>query len=81
MPTSNPRVNVTFSESDTEMMSIICKKKKISMSGLIRKVMEEWLEEYEDMILAKRAEEAEAKWEKKGRKTISHEDLWKKLDT
>ena len=81
MPTSNPRVNVTFSESDAEMMHIICKKKKISMSGLIRKVMEDWLEEYEDMILAKRAEEADERWEKGGRKTISHEELWKRLST
>ena len=79
MPTSNPRVNVTFTESDTEMMAIICKKKKISMSGLIRKVMEDWLEEYEDMILAKRAEEAEERSKKRGRKTLSHEELWKRL--
>ena len=81
MPTSNPRVNVTFNESDVEVMHLICKKKKISMSGLIRKVMEDWLEEYEDMLLAKRAEEADARWEKEGRKTISHEELWKKLST
>lgn len=78
---SNPRISVTFSESDAEMMHFICKKKKISMSGLIRKVTEDWLEEYEDMILAKRAEKAEKRWEKKGKKTISHEELWKKLST
>jgi len=81
MPTHNPRVNVTFSEDDAEVMHLICKKKKISMSALIRTVMEDWLEEYEDMILAKRAEEAEERWEKRGRKTISHEELWKKLST
>lgn len=81
MPTSNPRVNVTFSESDAEIISIICKRKKISMSSLIRRVMEDWLEEYEDMLLAKRADEADEKWEKKGRKTISHEELWKRLST
>ncbi len=81
MPTSNPRVNVTFSESDAEMMLMICKKKKISMSGLIRKVMEDWLEEYEDMLLAKRVEEADQKWENAGKKTISHEELWKRLST
>jgi len=52
---------------------------KISMSDLIRKIMKDWLEEYEDMILAKRAEEADKKWEKRGRKTISHEELWKRL--
>ena len=81
MPTTNPRVNVTFTESNAEMIQIICKKKKISRSSLIRKVMEDWLEEYEDMLLAKRAEELDTKWEKGGKKTISHEDLWKKLST
>lgn len=81
MPTHNPRVNVTFSESDAEIIQMICKEKKISMSHLIRGVMEDWLEEYEDMLLAKRAEEADKRWEKKGRKTLSHEELWKKLST
>ncbi len=81
MPTSNPRVNVTFNEGDVEMMQLICKKEKMSMSALIRKVMEDWLEEYEDMILSKRAQEAEERWEKKGKKTISHEELWKRLNT
>lgn len=81
MPTKHPRVNVTFSDGDAEMLHFICKKKKISKAGLIRKVMEEWLEDYEDMLLAKRAEEAEEKWIKGGRKTISHEELWKRLDT
>ncbi len=81
MPTTHPRVNVTFNESDADMMKIICKRKKISMSRLIRTVMEDWLEEYEDMLLAKRADEADKKWEEGGRKTISHEELWKKLNT
>ena len=81
MPTNNPRINVTFSESDAELLHLICKKKKMSMSSLIRKVMEDWLEEYEDMLLAKRAEEAENRWEEGGKKTISHEELWKRLNT
>lgn len=81
MPTHNPRVNVTFNESDAEMMQLICKKKKISMSSLIRGVVKEWLEEYEDLLLARQAEEAYKKWEKGGKKTISHEELWNRLDT
>lgn len=79
MPTKNPRVNVTFNPSDTECMQIICKKKHISMSGLVRKVVEDWLEEYEDMMLARRAEEAEKEWIDGGCKTISHEDLCREL--
>jgi Family of unknown function (DUF6290) len=79
MPTSNPRVNVTFSESEAELMLLICDKKKISMSALIRKVMQDWLEDHEDMILSKRTEKAEADWENNGKKTVSHEELWKRL--
>jgi predicted DNA-binding protein len=79
MPTKNPRVNVTFNSSDAEVLQLICKKKNLSMSALIRKVMEDWLEEYEDMLLAKRAEEAEKRWIEGGKKTISHEDLCREL--
>lgn len=81
MPTNNPRVNVTFSESDAEIMHLICKRKKMSMSGLVRKVMEDWLEDYDDMLLSRQAEAAESQWEESGSKTISHEELWKRLST
>ncbi len=79
MPTNNPRVNVTFSESDAEIIQLISKKKNISMSSLIRKVVEDWLEDYEDMLLAKRAEEAEKRWIEGGKKTISQEELCQEL--
>ncbi len=80
MTTKKPRVNVTFSRSDTEVMQIICKKKEISMSALVRKVVEDWLEDYEDMLLARRVEEIEADWIKNGRRTISHEEICRELD-
>lgn len=79
MPTLNPRVHVTFNPDDAKVMHLICKKKNITMSGLVRKVIEDWLEEYEDMELAKRAEEAEKEWIAGGSKTISHEDLCREL--
>jgi predicted DNA-binding protein len=79
MPTNKPRVNVTLNPSDAEVMHLICKKKNISMSALVRKVVEDWLEDYEDMLLAKRAEEAEKRWIEGGRKTISHEELCQEL--
>ena len=79
MPTKKPRVNVTFNPDDEECMLLICKKKNISMSALVRKVVEDWLEEYEDMLLARRAEEAEKRWIENGCKTISHEELCRKL--
>ncbi len=49
------------------------------MSDLIRRVMEDWL--YEDMLLTKRAEEPDKKWEERVRKTVSHEELWNRLST
>ncbi|MCE2983580.1 MAG: DUF6290 family protein [Parachlamydia sp.] len=79
MPTKNPRVNVTFNPSDAEMMQMICSKKGISLSSLVRKVIEDWLEEYEDSLLAKRAEEAEKRWIDSGSPTISHEELCQEL--
>jgi len=79
MPTLNPRVNVTFNPTDVEVMKLICEKKNLSMSSLVRKVVEDWLEEYEDMELAKRAEDAEQEWIAGGYKTISHEELCREL--
>lgn len=71
----NPRINITLNPSDVEVMQILCEKKKLTMSSLAKKMIEDWLEEYEDMLLAIRAEEAEKRWEANGKKTISHEDL------
>lgn len=79
MPTLNPRINVTFNPNDAEILKLICEKKHLSMSALVRKVVEDWLEDYEDMLLAKRAEEAEKEWIAGGSKTISHEDLCREL--
>lgn len=75
----NPRINVTLNSSDIEIMEMLCKKKGISMSSLAKKMIEEWLEEYEDALLARRAEEAEQKWIEGGKKTVSHEDLCQEL--
>lgn len=76
----NPRISVTLNSEDAEIIEMICKQKKMSMSSLAKKVIEDWLEEYEDMLLARRAEEAEKRWIEDGCKTISHEELWKRLD-
>lgn len=75
----NPRINITLNPSDVEMMAILCEKKQISMSSLAKKMIEEWLEDYEDMLLARRAEEAEKQWIEDGCITISHEDLCQEL--
>ena len=50
----------------------------MSTSSLLRKLLEEWLRDYEDIILAQRAEEAEKRSQSTPK--LSHEDLCKRLD-
>lgn len=80
MPTINPRINVTFNPNDAEILKLVSKKKRMSMSALIRKVMEDWLDDYEDLLLVKRAKMVEKVWVTGGCKTISHEELCQELD-
>lgn len=80
MPTHKPRVNVTFSEGDAEILSIICKKNKLSLSALVRKVTEDWLEDYEDMFWSIRAGKAYEEWVDSGCETITHEEVCKRLN-
>ena len=79
MTTKNPRLQVTLNPDDMDIIQLIANKKHMSMSAVVKKVVEDWLEEYEDMLLARSAEEIEKKWIEGGCKTISHEDLWNKL--
>jgi len=81
MRTKSPRLQVSLNQDDMEIINIIANKKKMSMSAVVKKVVEDWLEEYEDMLLARRAEEIEKKWIEGGMKTISHEEMWKRLNT
>lgn len=75
----SPKITVSINPSDLEVMQILCHKYDFSMSALAKKMISEWLEDYEDMLLAKRAEESEKRWIKAGCKTISHEKLCKEL--
>ena len=81
MPAKNPRLHITLSQEDMEVLSLLSKKKKSSMASIAKLMIEHCLEEYEDMILAKRAEEAEKEWIAGGCKTYSFEEVWKDLCT
>lgn len=72
MSAKTQRINVTFDEDDLEIIQILSRKKRMSMSGVIKHMVHEWLEEYEDMKLIQRIE----KREKKKNKLISHEEFW-----
>ena len=77
----NPRVSVTLNEIDAEMLHMLCEKNGVSLSSMVSRMVMEWLEEYEDAQLYIRAQKAKDDWIKQGKPTISHEELWKNLDT
>jgi hypothetical protein len=79
MPTKNPRVNVTLSEIDLEIIHLLATRWDMSVSSAIKKILEDWIEDYEDMVLAQRAEKSYDEWISNGKVTISHEEMCRKL--
>lgn len=72
MSTKTQRINVTLDAEDLEIIQILSHKQKLSMSSLIKKMVHEWLEDYEDMKLISRIEERE----KENNPLISHDEYW-----
>lgn len=72
MSTKTHRINVSLDEEDLEIIQILSDRKKISMSSVIRKMVQDWLEEYEDMILINKIEARE----NENNPLISHEEYW-----
>lgn len=67
-----PRINVSLDAEDLEIIQLLSKKKKLSMSSLIKNMIHEWLEEYEEMRLIQKIEQRE----KENNKLISHDEFW-----
>lgn len=72
MSAKTHRINVSLDVEDLEIIQILSNQQKISMSSVIKKMVHDWLEEYEDLILIKRIEEGE----KEKNPLISHEEYW-----
>jgi len=72
MSAKTHRINVTLDAEDLEIIQILSNKQKLSMSSLIKKMVHEWLEDYEDMALIKKIEERE----KENNPLISHGEYW-----
>lgn len=70
---SQHRINVSLDPSDLEIIQIISKKTKTSLSSVIRNIVSKNLEEYEDLKLMEKVE----KREKQQNKLISHKEYWK----
>jgi hypothetical protein len=66
------RIKVTLDPEDLEIIHILSEKQKVSISFLIKKMVHEWLEGYEDIKLIQKIEERE----KQHNPLISHKEFW-----
>ena len=72
MSAKTHRINVTLDAEDLEIIQILSQKQKLSMSSVIKRMVQDWLEDYEDMRLIHKIEERE----KEKNPLISHEEYW-----
>ena len=77
MPTKNPRLNITFSQDEAELITSLAKQKHKSISYVAKELILEALERHEDMALSAIADAREEDAKKKAEKRISHKDAWK----
>lgn len=73
MPTTNPRVNITFEHATVAILSSLAKQEHKSLSGVAKELVLEALERREDKVLSALAETRE----KNAKTTIKHDDAWK----
>jgi hypothetical protein len=72
MSAKTHRIKVTLDTEDLEIIQILSHKLKLSMSSVIKRMVQDWLEDYEDMRLIHKIEERE----KENNPLISHEEYW-----
>ncbi len=72
MSAKTHRINVTLDAEDIEIIQLLSHKQKMSMSSVIKKMVHDWLEDYEDLMLINKIEERE----KENNPLISHEEYW-----
>jgi hypothetical protein len=72
MSTKTSRINVTLDADDLQIVQLLSHKQKLSMSAVIKNMVHDWLEEYEDLKLIEKIE----KREQENNPLISHEEYW-----
>ncbi len=75
MPTSKPRLNVTFSPETAHVLSQMAKREGKSVASFAKELVLDALERREDIALSRLAEICEK--EQKGKKRYSHNDAWR----
>jgi predicted DNA-binding protein len=73
MPTSNPRINVTFETQLSNQINLLATHEQKSVSKLVKELVIEALEKREDIYLSNLAENRDIE----NQKTISHKDAWR----
>ncbi len=68
-----PRINVTFEESTSLLLTTLAQQENQSVAGLVRQLALEALEMREDFYLSKLAES----FDQKAVSTYSHQEAWK----
>ena len=74
MAAKNPRVNVVLEEPIFNAVKKLSTEYKISMSMVIRDMVREEVEKFEDKQLAKTAKTRD---KARGRSLVKHDDFWK----
>ncbi len=73
MPTKNPRINITVEEAAADLLAIMAKREKKSISSIAKELILDALERREDLALSELAHMRESE----NGKRVKHKDAWK----
>ncbi len=76
MPAKNPRVNVVLERPVYDALGRLAKRDGASLSAKARDLLRDALETYEDVALARIAEERERSFDRSA--ALGHETVWRK---
>jgi transcriptional antiterminator Rof (Rho-off) len=74
MPATNPRVNVVLERPLYEALRRLARREGASLSLKARDLLREALEQYEDIALARIAEDRERTFDRT--RALSHKEVW-----
>jgi len=74
MPTTNPRLNITFQPETVLLLARLAKSEQKSVARLTKELVLDALDRREDVALSLLAERREA--EQKGKKIFTHAQAW-----
>ncbi len=77
MTTKHPRINLVIEKPLYRVIESLANKNNLSLSSQVRELILEAIETYEDICLAKLADERTKTFSR--RKALSHETFWKRV--